>query len=192
MIGTVMTMAPGRSIRWVPRIMNCGEVCDATGAVMACGVAVSDSASSRSFQAKMNTRIAAVTTGWPAGDHPAERLRRGGAVHLGGLPAPTGSPGRTPTWCRWPAAREGDVRDDQPGQVSNRPIWRHTLKSGVTSGEIAGTSRSAAPFPPAASCGELQPGHRVGGHPADDDGDHRGDQPDADRTEQCRIEPRRR
>src|ERR1700753_2782285 len=62
MIGTVITTAPA-AIDPVGS-SNCelpGKFAIATGAVIAALVAVSDSASSRSFQAKMNTRIAAVT-----------------------------------------------------------------------------------------------------------------------------------
>ena len=62
MIGMVITIAPA-AIDPVGS-SNCElpvKFAIATGAVMAALVAVSDSASSRSFQAKMNTRIAAVT-----------------------------------------------------------------------------------------------------------------------------------
>src|ERR1700756_3306350 len=63
MIGTVITMAPA-AIDPVGS-SNCElpvKLTIATGAVIAALVAVKDSASSRSFQAKMNTRIAAVTS----------------------------------------------------------------------------------------------------------------------------------
>ena len=62
MMGTVMTIAPA-AMEPVGS-SNCElpvKFAIATGAVMARWVAVSDNASSRSFQAKMNTRIAAVT-----------------------------------------------------------------------------------------------------------------------------------
>lgn len=62
MIGTVITIAPA-AIDPVGS-SNCElpvKFAMATGAVIAASVAVSDSASSRSFHAKMNTRIAAVT-----------------------------------------------------------------------------------------------------------------------------------
>ena len=62
MIGTVITIAPA-AIDPVGS-SNCElpvKFAMATGAVMARSVAVSDRASSRSFHAKMNTRMAAVT-----------------------------------------------------------------------------------------------------------------------------------
>src|SRR3954449_9284436 len=62
MIGTVITIAPA-AIDPVGS-SNCElpvKFAIATGAVMAALVAVNDRASNRSFHAKMNTRIAAVT-----------------------------------------------------------------------------------------------------------------------------------
>src|ERR1700739_3552289 len=63
MIGTVITMAPA-AIDPVGS-SNCElpvKLTIATGAVIAALVAVKDSARTQSFQAKMNTRIAAVTS----------------------------------------------------------------------------------------------------------------------------------
>ena len=101
----------------------------AAGTVRALLVDVSEMANRKSFQQKMNTRIAVVNMPGRGQrrDDLGERLERRGAVHLGRLlQLPRDLPEERRQRVDRERQPEGHVRDDQPGQVSNSPMLRAT------------------------------------------------------------------
>ncbi|EON32400.1 phenol hydroxylase [Gordonia terrae C-6] len=123
------------------------------------------------------------------GDDLAERLPWCGAVHLGGLlQLPRDLAEERGEGVDRQRQREGDVRQDQARPRVEQPESAFDVEQRCDEGDLREHRDQQRGSDQELLAREVQARHRIRGHGAQDDRDHRGDEPDTDRVDQGRGE----